>query len=384
MESGTQESGDSVPYPHRERSAMERRTFLVILALVSVLFLFVLKPFYSALFWACTLTIVVYPFHRRVKKFVKGPNLAALATLGVLSVVVLTPALLLFFSFLKEGSWLYGEIQSGRFDLSAYLDKIRAAAPALERLLERAGVDSASVQAHLSEVAVAAGRFLAAHAVAIGQNAFAFLVGVALMLYLAFFMLRDGPEMVEKLIRALPLGDDLERSMIGRFAEVTRATVRGSFVIALVQGALGGIVFWSLGIGGALLWGAAMAVCALVPVVGTAIVWVPVAAWLFAVGSWGKGLFLVLFAAGVIGSADNVLRPILVGRDTKLPDYVVLLSTLGGFAIFGMNGFIVGPVVAALFLALWQVFIDEFNPAPVMPAPPQPEKPAESDANAPQ
>jgi predicted PurR-regulated permease PerM len=355
---------------------MEKRAFLVILALVSVLFFFVLKPFYSALFWACTLTIVVYPFHRLVKKFVKGPNLSALATLGILSVVILAPALLFFFYFLKEGTWLYGEIQSGRFDLSAYLDKIRAAAPALERLLERAGVDSASVQAHLSEVAVAAGRFLATHAVAIGQNAFAFLVGVALMLYLAFYMLRDGPEMVEKLIRALPLGDDLERSMLGRFAEVTRATVRGSFVIALVQGALGGIAFWGLGIGGALLWGAAMAVCALVPVVGTAIVWVPVAAWLFAVGSWGKGLFLVLFAAGVIGSADNVLRPILVGRDTKLPDYVVLLSTLGGFAIFGMNGFIVGPVVAALFLALWQVFIDEFNPAQVNPAQPQPERPA--------
>jgi len=365
---------------------MEKRAFLVILALVSVLFLFVLKPFYSALFWACTLAIVVYPFHRLMKRFVKGANLSALATLAVLCVVVLTPALFLFFSFLKEGSWLYGEIQSGRFDLSAHLEKIRTAAPALERLLERMGVDSASVQAHLSGAAVTAGRFLASHAVAFGQNAFAFLVGVALMLYVAFYMLRDGPEMVEKLVRALPLGDDLERRMIGRFAEVTRATVRGSFVIALVQGALGGIVFWGLGIGGALLWGAAMAVCALVPGVGTAIGWGPVAVWRFAVGAWGKGLFLGVFAAGVIGSADNVLRPILVGRDTKLPDYVVLLSTLGGFAIFGMNGFIVGPVVAALFLSLWQVFIDEFNPAPAKnaapaQAAPEPEKPAEGDAS---
>jgi predicted PurR-regulated permease PerM len=354
--------------PAPARSPIEQRVFLAILALVSVLFFFVLLPFYSAIFWACALTVVAYPLHRRVQRLVRGPNLSALATLSILSALVLIPALFILFSFFREGAALYDRIQTGQFDAASYVERVRTAVPAVQSLLEKVGIDTAWLKQHLSGAAMTAGRFLAQNAVQIGKNAFGFFVSLVLMLYLSFFMLRDGPRMVDLLIRALPLGDDLERMMLSRFAEVTRATVKGSLVIAIVQGGLGGIIFWILGIQGALLWGVAMIAFSLIPIVGASLIWVPVAVYLFAIGAWVKGLVLVGFCAGVIGTADNILRPILVGRDTKLPDYLVLLSTLGGFAIFGMNGFIVGPLVAVLFIALWDVFVREFNP-PQAPAP---------------
>jgi predicted PurR-regulated permease PerM len=157
------------------------------------------------------------------------------------------------------------------------------------------------------------------------------------------------------------MGDARERMLFAKFGEVTRATIKGNLVIAVIQGTLGGLIFWVLGIPGALLWGVVMAVLSLIPAVGPAIVWVPVSLYLFATGDNVKGIVLVAFGAGVIGLVDNILRPILVGRDTKLPDYIVLLSTLGGLGLFGINGFVIGPLVAALFIAFWGIFIREVH-----------------------
>ena len=181
------------------------------------------------------------------------------------------------------------------------------------------------------------------------------------MVYLAFFLIRDGQKLIELMIRALPLGDERERLLFAKFAEVTRATVKGNLLIAIIQGALGGIIFWILGITGALLWGVVMAIVSLLPAVGAAIVWVPAAIYLAAVGDIVPAIILTAYGVVVIGLADNLLRPVLVGRDTKMPDYLVLLSTLGGIVMFGINGFVMGPLVAALFMAFWGIFIREFG-----------------------
>jgi predicted PurR-regulated permease PerM len=212
---------------------------------------------------------------------------------------------------------------------------------------------------------MSASRFVAQNAVQLGQGTMQFFVGLGLMLYVAFFMLRDGQNLINLLVRALPLGDEREHLLFAKFAEVARATVKGNLVVAMVQGALGGIIFSILGIPGALLWGVVMTVLSLIPVVGAGLIWAPVALYLFAVGQWVDALILTLYGAIVIGLADNILRPLLVGRDTKLPDYIVLLSTLGGFAVFGMNGFVIGPLVASLFVAFWGIFMREFNMAEV-------------------
>jgi predicted PurR-regulated permease PerM len=137
---------------------------------------------------------------------------------------------------------------------------------------------------------------------------------------------------------------------------VVRATVKGNLLVALIQGALGGLAFWFLGVSGALLWAGLMAALSLLPAVGAALVWLPVALYFLVTGALWQGLALSAYGVLVIGLVDNLLRPVLVGQDTRLPDYVVMISTLGGMAVFGINGFILGPLIAAMFLSAWQIF----------------------------
>jgi len=179
------------------------------------------------------------------------------------------------------------------------------------------------------------------------------------MLYLLFFVLRDGERMLEAIIRALPLGDERERALFAKFAEVSRATIKGTLVIGLMQGFLGGVMFSILGVTGAVFWGVVMVILSILPIVGASIVWIPVAIFLLMSGAWIKALVLVIFGAVVIGLLDNILRPLLVGRDTKMPDYIILLSTLGGLSVFGISGFVIGPIIASLFLSVWVMFQEE-------------------------
>jgi predicted PurR-regulated permease PerM len=194
-----------------------------------------------------------------------------------------------------------------------------------------------SVRENAAQAAVAASQFLARNALAFGQGAFGFLLQLALMLYVAFFLLRDGRGLVDQVIDAVPLGDQRERLLFQKFAEVARATVKGNLLVALVQGILGGLIFWILGLPAPLLWGAVMTVLSLIPAVGAGIVWLPAAIYLYAVGEWISATVLIAYGVLIIGLADNVLRPILVGRDTKLPDWMVLLSTLGGIVMVGLT-----------------------------------------------
>jgi predicted PurR-regulated permease PerM len=180
------------------------------------------------------------------------------------------------------------------------------------------------------------------------------------MLYILFFFLRDGGRLVAALIRALPLGDVRERELLVKFSEVTRATIKGTLVVGCVQGAIGGLLFWILGIPAPVFWGAVMAVFSVMPVVGPGIVWGPAAIILIAGGHIFKGIVLIAGGVVLIGLVDNVLRPLLVGRDTQMPDYLVLLATLGGLSVFGIAGFVIGPVIAAFFLVVWEMFAQEY------------------------
>ncbi len=348
---------------------LEQRTFLFLLLLVTVLFFFLLKPFFGAVFWACVVGLLFAPLQQRLShRWGQRTNLAALATLAICVAIGIIPALFVLGSFFQEGASLYQKLQSGDLDPGEQLERLRAAFPFMERLLARFNLDLGGLKSQLTEAAIAASRILAQNALRLGQNALQGVVNLGLMLYLAFYMLRDGRELVALLARALPLGDEREALLFGKFAEVTRATVKGNLVVAAVQGALGGIIFWLLDIHAPLLWGVVMALLSLIPMIGAGLIWAPVALYLFAIGNWGQGVILASFGVGVIGLVDNLLRPLLVGRDTKLPDYLVLFSTLGGFALFGMNGFVIGPLLAALFVAFWEIFIREFNPAPAAAA----------------
>lgn len=354
---------------------LETRTFLALLVGVSLAFFLLMKPFFGPIFWAVAIALIFHPVRQAVaRKLGDRPNSVALLTLSICMVIVVIPVVLLVMSLVAEGLGLYQKIQNGEIRPGEYIDRVNQSFPAIEAFLAQFGIDFSEMRDRAVSAFLGGSQFLAKQALGLGQNTFQFFLGLALMVYLAFFLLRDGRKLVELLIRALPLGDARERLLFAKFAEVTRATVKGNLLIAIIQGALGGLIFWILGITGALLWGVVMAIVSLIPAIGASLVWVPVAVYLAAVGELVPAAILAAYGAIVIGLADNVLRPIFVGRDTKLPDYIVLLSTLGGIVMFGINGFVMGPLVAALFMAFWGIFIREFgehSPESSEPAPGQ-------------
>jgi len=259
---------------------------------------------------------------------------------------------------LQEAYSVYESIKSGELNVSRYFDEVRAALPGwASGLLDHLGLsDLGAMQERLFANIARGSQFFATQAINIGGSAADFIVNLFVMLYLLFFFLRDGDELLRHIKDSFPLHVDQQRALFSKFTTVIRATVKGSVVVAFVQGSLGGVMFWLIGIRPALLWAALMTVLALLPVIGTGLVWVPVAIYLLATGEIWQGIALSAYRVLVIGLVDNFLRPILIGKDTKLPDYVVLISTLGGVAVFGLNGFVIGPVIAALFVVVWDQF----------------------------
>ena len=312
----------------------------------------------DTLVWS--VAIVFSPVQQFFIKHLKWQNLATCCTLLCCTVIVVLPFLFIVSSVVAECVKIYNELSSGVKNPALYLEEIQAAYPIIPEILQKINLTPEEITQKVSEFAIKISGVVAGQAVSIGQGTITFVVHLAIMLYIAFFMMRDSKVLVEKLHKALPLGHKREQLFFGKFVEVTRATIKGSLVVAMVQGTLGGLVFFFLGISSALLWGVVMTLFSLIPMVGAGIVWGPVCIYLFAVGETFSGAVLLFFGAVVIGLMDNILRPVLVGRDTKLPDYIILLSTLGGFGIYGMNGFVIGPLIATLFMAGWEIFSNEF------------------------
>ena len=340
-------------------SSLYFRSFVVLLTVVTVAFLWVLLPFYAAIFWGAILAIVFTPVNRRMLALTHGrKNLAALITLLAIILIVIIPVFLITASLVREGAAIYQLMNTGKLSLGEYFEQIvNALPPVVHDTLTRFGVgDILSLREKLSEFAMQTSRFLAGQAVNVGQNTFQFIIGLGIMLYLLFFLLRDGAHLVRISRNVIPLSEEHQHLLLHKFATVVRATVKGNIAVAATQGALGGFIFWLLGIQGALLWGVVMAFLSLLPAVGAAIIWAPVAVYFMVSGQTFHGVALALYGVLVIGLVDNVLRPLLVGKDTKMPDYLVLISTLGGLTVFGLNGFVIGPLFAALFIACWDLF----------------------------
>lgn len=342
-----------------DRPALEDKAFLLLLVAVSLAFGWILWPLFGAVLWATVIAIMFAPLYRRLAKAMRQRRtLAALATVTIIVVMVILPLTLITISLLEEASTVYTRIRSGEVNPGRYLQQIRQALPAwVASLLDRFGLTNlGAVQDKLTAALMKGSEFLAAQALYVGQHAFDFVVSLFVMLYLLFFLLRDGDALSRRAKEAIPLRADQQRALFEKFIVVIRATVKGNLVVAVLQGALGGLIFWLLGIHAPVLWAVLMAVLSLLPAVGTALVWLPVAVYLLVTGAIWQGLVLIGYGVLVIGLVDNLVRPFLVGKDTKMPDYVVLVSTLGGIAIFGFNGFVIGPVIAAMFMATWEIF----------------------------
>ncbi len=339
--------------------SLERGAFLVLLGILTVAFIGLLLPFFGAILWAVALAMLFHPLYRRLGGWKqKRRNVAAVLTVLIVLVSVVLPLTIVGIVLVQDLLELTTRIRSGAIDFAAIFQRMTASAPRwIVDLLQRTGLgDPAAVQERLQSMAANGSQELATGALSVGQNTLSFLLSCGVMLYLLFFLLRDGRKLSAGIRRAMPLARPQAHQLLNRLTIVTRATVKGNVIVAAVQGALGGVALAVLGVQGALLWGVLMAIFSLLPAIGAAIIWGPAAVYLFATGAVWKSIALVLFGTLIVGSVDNVLRPVLVGRDTKMPDYMVLLSTIGGIAIIGINGFVVGPVIAALFITGWELF----------------------------
>lgn len=335
--------------------------FLLLVVLISAAFFGLIKDFFLAVFWAIVLAILFHPTYRFIGIKLKGrKNAAAGLTLLCILLLVIIPLTFLAITLVNQSIQVYAQIQDGDLNVQERIDQLQTQLPVLEGYLERFGVDTEKVRESIGEAIASATQNLAGKALAITQNIFGFVVQFFLMLYILFFFLRDGRRLIHQLIWVLPLGDENEKKLLDRFASVSRATVKGSLIVALVQGTIGGMLFWAVGIPAAVLWGFLMTILSLLPV-GSGLVWGPAAIILFSQGEIGKALAILIVGALVIGLVDNLLRPRLVGSDTKMPDYLILLSTLGGLAWFGLSGFVLGPIIAAFFVTCWAMLGEEFR-----------------------
>jgi predicted PurR-regulated permease PerM len=283
----------------------QRIYFGGLLLVVTAAFIWLVRGFVQPIFWAVALAIVFFPLHGKLCRLFKGRTaLAAATSVIVILLIVVLPLGAIVTAMAAEAAGLVERIQSNEINVSAAIFFI--------------------------------------------------------MLYLLYFFMRDGTRILEGLVRALPLGDERERHLLNRFAEVSRATIKGTLVVGLVQGFIGGVLFAMLGIGAPVLWGVVMALLSIIPAVGPAVVWLPAAVILIVQGSILQGIVLIVAGSLVVGLVDNLLRPILVGRDTKMPDYLILLSTLGGLTAFGIAGIVIGPIIAAFFLSVWEMAEEEY------------------------
>jgi predicted PurR-regulated permease PerM len=340
---------------------LKNRSLTILLALVSIAFVWILLPFYGAVFWAVILGILFAPMQRQLQlKFGWQRNLTSLLTLSICLVIAILPVIVLSFFLVQEGTAVYKSIESGELDIAGYVSQFKHSLPSyFQHLLDRFGMGELNgLREKIIKSAMTGNEFVATQAFSFGQGTFEFIVSFFIMLYLLFFFLRDGADLARKVRTAVPLEEHQKRRLQLKFNRVVRATVKGNLVVAITQGALGGAIFWFLDIPSALIWAVLMAFLSLLPAVGAGIIWAPVAAFFLFTGAIWQGVTLALFGVFVIGLVDNVLRPILVGKDTKMPDYMILISTLGGMAIFGLNGFVIGPLIAALFLSSWAIFLE--------------------------
>ncbi|MGV7092581.1 AI-2E family transporter [Siccibacter turicensis] len=333
--------------------------FALILALVTLAFFNILRPYVSPVLWAAILAVIFYKTKIWISRATGGRNgIASLLTLLLICLIVFTPLVIVTSSLASELNTVYRTLQNDNASMSSLFNDVVSYLPDwARRIMADYQIDNLSaIRSKLSAMALQGSQYAAGSVLLISRNTFSLAIGFGVMLYLLFFFLKDGARLVEMIFKAIPLDNHMKYRLFARFAAVARATVKGTIVVAVVQGVLGGIAFWAAGIEASLLWGALMAFLSLIPAVGTALIWVPAAIYLFATGLLLKGILLTLWFVVVVGLSDNLLRPLLVGKDIRMPDWLILIATLGGLSVYGINGFVIGPLIAALFVTCWNYF----------------------------
>ncbi len=334
-----------------------QKTALLALAIgISLLFLKMIGAFLMALLLAAIFAGLTHPLYRRLLGPFRGRRNVAAAAVMVIVLLLIVGPLSAFLGIVVVQAvevsrsvrpWVQQQIDDPS-QLQRYIDRIpylAELAPYRDDMLAKAG-----------EIAGNVATFVANKAAAGARGTAQFLLALFVMLYSMFFFLRDGPGLLQKFLYYLPLSSEDEDRLLERFTSVTRATIKGTLLIGILQGFLTGAAFAIAGIKGSVFWGTVVAVLSIIPGVGGALVWIPAVVYLAIVDRTVAAIAVGVWCAVAVGSVDNVLRPRLVGQDTKMSDVVILVSTLGGIAMFGAAGIIIGPIIAALFITVWELY----------------------------
>ncbi len=338
-------------------SSMTSKIVLLLLVVaISTVFFTMIGKFLMAVLLAGIFASLVQPMYQRLRRsFGDRPTAASLVTLLIIVLLIIVPLGALLGVVTAQAikvtdsitPWVQDKIENPDqivtwLETQPLYDRV---APYRDDILQKAGQGIGALSG-----------FLVSSLSAATSGTLNFFFMLSVMLYSMYFFLIDGARLLDKILYYLPLEDHDERRLIEKFGSVTRATLKGTAVIGALQGGLAGLAFAVVGIPSAVFWGALMVVLSVIPGVGTGLIWVPASIILMAGGSWAKGIGLALFCGAIVGSIDNFLRPRMVGQDTQMPDLLIFLSTMGGLLMFGILGFIIGPIVAALFVTVWEIY----------------------------
>lgn len=344
-----------------QQSFVNRAVLIFVLGVISLLFYQVVKPFLLSIFIAALFTAMFTPLYRWFFVHVGNrPALASTLTLLTVLVFVFVPLFLVFGTVLSQG-----------------LEVAQSARPWVQQQLAQPGLITAKLEAlpfydqilpyreqaldWLAKLTGSVSKIVMDTAQAATVSTFSALLSLIIILYTMFFFLMDGDRLLYYLLYYLPLNDEDEKKLLTRFTSVTRATLKGTAVIGILQGSLAGLALHFAGIPSALFWAVAMMFLSVVPGIGTALVWGPAVIYLIVSGEYLVATLLAVYCVVVVGSIDNVLRPKLVGNDTRLHELMIFFSTLGGIMSFGFMGFVIGPIIAALFVTIWELYGAEFS-----------------------
>jgi predicted PurR-regulated permease PerM len=344
-----------------DRSALKKTIILAIVLLVSILFLFMIRTFIMAIVLAGIFSAMAQPVCKRIEKWFKGRrSLASLATLLLIFLIILLPLMGLLGIVAGEAIKISKEVKP-------WIDQWASRPPAIDEWFQSLPLHDAFA-AYQNIILQKAGELVGRLSTFFFENVSSFTLSTMnaiflffVFLYTMFFFLKEGKQILEKILFYLPLSDSVEKRILDRFTSVTRAAIKGTLVIGIIQGGLAGLAFRVVGIESAVFWGTIMAVLSVIPAVGSALVWFPAVIYLGITGQYLQAIGLLLFCSLLVGSIDNLLRPWLVGRDTELHELLIFFGTLGGISFFGIVGFIIGPIIAGLFVTVWDIYAETFT-----------------------
>ncbi|KKP59557.1 MAG: putative permease [Candidatus Magasanikbacteria bacterium GW2011_GWC2_34_16] len=339
-------------------SKIRNYLFLGLLGIVTISFLSLLKSFAYPIFWAAIIAALFYPLYKYINTKINHPNFSTLITMLVVLLVIIIPLTVIGTLLIKQSLEVYLSFDNNQISTTLHqsLEWFKS-----NPYTTKLQINEAMITEKFSEITRTITSYIFVTAKNLTQDSITFFAMFLIMFYTLFFFIRDGKKLLLKLMYICPLGDKYEKMLYKKFTTTTHSTIKGTLLVAALQGTLGGLLFWITGISGAVIWGILIAVASLIPAIGTAIIWLPAGIVMLLSGGIWQGLTILIFGALVISTIDNFLRPILVGKDTQMHPLLILFSTLGGLILFGISGFMIGPIIAALFISFWEMYEEYYK-----------------------